>query len=82
MAHRVEQRPKRLSDRGDGVDHSRRPVRVHRTFNDSRALQFAELLGERSLGDPRNPTFQFGESLGALEELIENGGFPASTDDA
>ena len=47
----------------------------------SRALQFAELLGERSLRDSGNSTLQFGEPLGALEELIENGGFPASTDD-
>ncbi len=46
-----------------------------------RALQFAELLGERSLCDSGNSTLQFGEPLGALEELIENGGFPASTDD-
>src|SRR6202022_1959668 len=82
MAHRVEQRPQRLSERSNGVYHSRRPVRIHSTFNDSRALQFAELLGERSLRDLCDTTFQFGEPLGALEKLLENGGFPAATEDA
>ncbi len=81
-AHRVQQRPQRLSERSNGVYHSRRPVRVHSPFNDSRALQFAELLGKRSLGDPRNPALQFGEPFGALEKLIENSGFPASTDNS
>jgi len=60
---------------------TRAAYRVNGTLNDSRALQFAELLGERSLCDSGNSTLQFGEPLGALEELIENGGFPASTDD-
>jgi hypothetical protein len=81
VAHRIEQRPERLSQRRNGVDHSRRSVRVHRAFNDSRALQFAELLGERSLRDPCNTTLQLGETLGALEKLIENGGFPTPADD-
>jgi len=81
VAHRIQQRPQRLSEGSDGVYHSRRRIRVNGTLNDSRALQFAELLGERSLCDSGNSTLQFGEPLGALEELIENGGFPASTDD-
>jgi hypothetical protein len=81
VAHGVQQRPQRLSKRSDGVYHSRRRVRVNGTFNDSRALQFAELLGERSGCDSVNSPLQFGEPLGALEELIEDGGFPASTDD-
>jgi len=45
-------------------------------------LQVAELPGERSLRDSGNRAFYFGKSLGALEKLFENGGFPASTDDA
>jgi hypothetical protein len=80
VAHRIEQRPEGLSERRNGVHHSRRSVRVHGAFNDSRALQFAELLGERSLRDPCNATLQLGETLGALEKLIENGGFPTPAD--
>jgi hypothetical protein len=81
VAHRNQQRPQRLSERSNGVYHSRRRIRVNGALHDSRALQFAELLGERSLCDSGNSTLQFGEPLGALEELIENGGFPASTED-
>src|SRR5713226_9985877 len=82
MAHGVQQRPQRLSKRSNGVYHSRRRIRVYGALNDSRALQFAELLGERSLRDSGNSTLQFGEPLGTLEKLLENRGFPASTDDA
>jgi hypothetical protein len=82
VAHSIEQRPQRSSERSNGVYHSRRRVRVYGTFNDSCALQIAELLGERSLRDPGNSALQLGKSLGALEKLLENGGFPAPTHDA
>lgn len=81
MAHRVQQRPERLSQRSNGVYNSRRRIRINGTLDDSGALQLAELLGQRSLCDSANSALQFGESLGALEELFEDGGFPASTDD-
>src|ERR1700731_3565026 len=81
VAHGVQQRPQRLSERRNRVYHTRRPVGIHRTIDDSRGLQIAELLGKRSLRDPANTTLQFGEPLRALEKLLENGGFPASTDD-
>jgi len=81
VAHGVQQRPQRLSKRGNGVYHSRRRVGVNGTFNDSRGLQLAKLLGERSLCDSGNSALQFGEPLGALEKLLENRTFPASTDD-
>src|ERR1700730_2012990 len=81
LAHGVQQWPQRTPERSNGVYHSRRRVGVDGTFNDSPVLQFAELLGERSLRDSGNTTFQFGESLAALEKLLENRGFPASADD-
>jgi len=40
------------------------------------------VLGQRSLRDSVDSVFQFGESLCALKELLENRGSPASTDDA
>src|SRR4029077_19882343 len=40
-----------ISERSDGVYHSRRPAGIHRSFDDSGALQFTELLGEGSLRD-------------------------------
>ena len=82
MAHRVQQRPQRLSERSNGVCHSRGRVWVHGTFNNSGALQIAEYLGERSLCDSGNSALQFGKSFGTLKKLLENGGFPSSTDDA
>ena len=82
VAHCVEQRPQRFSERSNGVYHSRRRVRVYGAVNNPRALQIAELLGKRSLRDPGNTTLQFGEPLGALEKLLKNGGFPASADNA
>ena len=79
VAHRVQQWPQRLAERSNRVYHSRRPVGVHGTFDNSRALQVAELLCKRSLRDPGDAALQFGEPLGALKKLFENGGFPAST---
>jgi len=81
VTHRVQQWPQRLSQRSNGVDHSRRRIRINGTLDDSGALQLAELLGQRSLCNSANSPLEFGESLGALEELFEDGGFPASTDD-
>jgi hypothetical protein len=40
------------------------------------------VLGQGSLCDSVDSVFQFGESLCALKELLENRGSPASTDDA
>jgi hypothetical protein len=78
VAHSVQQRPQRPSQRSNGVYHSRRRIRINGTLDDSGALQLAELLGERSLCDSACSPLQFGEPLGALEELLEDGGFPAS----
>ena len=82
MAHRVQQRPQRLSQRSNGVYHSRRRIRINGTLDDSGALQLAELLGQRSLCDSANGPLQFGEPLGALEELFEDRGFPAPAHNA
>jgi hypothetical protein len=57
VAHRVQQRSERPSERSNGVYHSRGSVRVHSTLHNSCALQIAELLGERSLRDARNRAF-------------------------
>jgi multidrug efflux system membrane fusion protein len=82
VAHRVQQWPQGLSKGRNGVYDARRCIRVNGTLNDSGALQFAELLRERSLRNSANSTLQFREPLGTLEKLIENGGFPASADNA
>src|SRR3981081_1341284 len=77
VAHSVQQRPQRLSQRSNGVYHSRWRIRINGTFDDSRALQIAELLRERSLCDSGNSAFQFRKSLGPFKKLLENGAFPA-----
>ena len=57
MAHRVQQRPQRLSERGNGVHDSRRRIRINGTRNDTSALQFAELLGEGLLPESTQEHF-------------------------
>ena len=80
-AHCIQQRSQRLSERSRRVDNARRRIRVNGTLNDSRALELAELQRERSLRDSANSTLQFGESLVALEKLLEDSGSPTATDD-
>ncbi len=82
VAHRVQQGPQRFSQWSNGVHDPRRCVRVYGTFNDSRAPQITELLGERSLRDSGDSPLQFGKSLGPFEKLLKNGSFPTPTHDA
>jgi hypothetical protein len=76
-AHGIQQRPQRVPERSSGVYNSRRRIRVNGALDDSRALQFAELLGERPLSDSGNSALQFRKPFGAFEELLENNTFPA-----
>jgi hypothetical protein len=82
MAHRVQQRPQRFSEWGNSVHNSRWCIRINRTFNDSGALQFAELLGEGSLRNSIHCALQFRKPLGVFEELLENRGLPAAAENA
>jgi hypothetical protein len=82
VAHGFEQRPQGFSQWSYGVDDVRGRIRVHRTLQDSRGSQIAQLLRQRSLGDTGNTAFKLGKSLLSLEKLIEDGRPPASTHDA
>jgi hypothetical protein len=82
MAHRVQQRPQRLSQRSDRINNSWRRIRINGTVDDSRALQCPKLLRQCPLRDSADCAFQLGKPLGALEQLLQDRAFPPSSDDS
>src|SRR5262245_54013628 len=82
MAHLIQERPQRFSERSDCVRYARRGVGINGTFDDSSGLQLAKMMRQRTLGHAGNIAFNLREALGSVEELFENCSFPATADDA
>lgn len=79
---RVKDGTDREAQRGEGVLHLRRFAAELPTRDDAVALQLAELAQQDALGTVGELAAELGVADGAVEEVVDEHGLPATAEDA